>query len=147
MHKLINISEATSIAIHSLVLIAKLNRSINATHIAELGGFSKNHLSKVLQLLVKQGYLRSNRGPKGGFVLIKPASSISLLDIYVLFEGEIIKEYQSSNSKVCPFENDIYGDIVERMTSNFINSFGERTIADIDWKENIDTEHYFENKY
>ena len=147
MHKLINISEATSIAIHSLALIAKLDRSINATHIAELGGFSKNHLSKVLQLLVKQSYLRSNRGPKGGFVLIKPASSISLLDIYILFEGEIDKVYKSNNSKVCPFQNDIYGDIVDKMTSNFIKSFGDRTIADINWKEKIDTEHYFENKY
>lgn len=145
MHKLINISEATSIAIRSLVLIAKLDRSINATNIAELGGFSKNHLSKVLQLLVKQGYLRSNRGPKGGFMLVKTPSSISLLDIYVLFEGDIYKEYQNLDSKSCPFQNDIYGDIVDKMTSNFMKSFGERTIADIQWKENIDTKLYFEN--
>ena len=77
MNKLINISEASSIAIHSLVLIAKLDQHINATQISKLTGFSKNHLSKILQMLVKHGYLKSNRGPKGGFFLIRKPQEIT----------------------------------------------------------------------
>jgi Rrf2 family protein len=134
MHKLINISEASSIAIHSLALIAKLDKHINATHIAKLTGFSKNHLSKVLQILVKQGYLNSNRGPKGGFNLIKNADEISLLEIYELIEGKSANDFCTEHNPICPFLDCIYGDIVEEISIIFLKKFKERTIADIKWK-------------
>ena len=134
MHKLINISEASSIAIHSLALIAKLDKHINATHIAKLTGFSKNHLSKVLQILVKQGYLHSNRGPKGGFTLIRNTDEISLLEIYELIEGKSANDFCSEHNPICPFLDCIYGDIVEEISAIFLKKFKERTIADIKWK-------------
>ncbi len=138
MHRLINLSEATSIAIHSLTLISKANSSINASQISDLAGFSKNHLSKVMQVLVKQGYLRSNRGPKGGFRLIKDASTIRLLDIYNIFEGNIEDSKYIAHSDKCPFKDDIYGDIIDEIRSFFIKSFGNRTIADVKWKDDIE---------
>jgi len=138
MHRLINLSEATSIAIHSLTLISKANSSINASKISDLSGFSKNHLSKVMQVLVKQGYLSSNRGPKGGFRLIKDASSIRLLDIYNIFEGNIENSKYIAHSELCPFKDDIYGDIIDEIRKIFIDSFSNRTIADIKWKDSIE---------
>ena len=42
MSKLINISEATSIAIHSIALIGKENRQVNANEISKITKFSKN---------------------------------------------------------------------------------------------------------
>ncbi len=145
MNKLINISEATSIAIHSLSLIAKIDKSINATQIAEYTGFSKNHLSKVLQLLVKQGYLSSSRGPKGGFLLARKASEISLLEIYELIEGKLPNVYYVGNSHKCPFQDYIYGDIIEKISEFFIKSFGNRYISDIKFKEEINSETLFQN--
>lgn len=137
MKNLINISEASSIAIHSLSLIAMLEVSINATQIATFTGFSKNHLSKVLQILVKQGYLESSRGPKGGFRLKKNAKDITLLEIYELIEGKPSFTLQHSHRSVCPFQVCIYGDIIEEIAILFVNAFGKRTIADVKWKENI----------
>ncbi len=137
MNKLINISEASSIAIHSLSLIAKLDQSINATQIANLTGFSKNHLSKILQLLVKHDYLKSSRGPKGGFVLIKDPKEISLLEIYELIEGAHSDNYCFDHSPVCPFQDCIYGDIIQDISMRFIDAFKKRTIADIKLKQNI----------
>jgi Rrf2 family protein len=143
MNKLINISEATSIAIHSLSLIAKIEKSINATQIAEFTGFSKNHLSKVLQLLVKQGYLVSSRGPKGGFTLAKEAKEISLLDIYELIEGKFSDAYCLEHSPICPFQDCIYGDIIQEISEFFIKSFSKRSIEDIKWKKGINSESLF----
>ncbi len=140
MNKLINISEASSIAIHSLSLVAKLEVSINATQIAGFTGFSKNHLSKVLQLLVKQGYLISTRGPKGGFKLLKDPSQITLLEIYELIEGKFSDEFCIDHSPICPFEDCIYGDIVQKISEYFIKEFTKRTIADINWKNDVDVE-------
>jgi Rrf2 family protein len=137
MHKLINISEASSIAIHSLALIAKLDKHINATHIAKLTGFSKNHLSKILQILVKQGYLSSNRGPKGGFNLIRDPQEISLLEVYELIEGKSANDFCTEHNPICPFMDCIYGDIVEEISIIFHKKFSERTIADINWKNGV----------
>ena len=71
MSKIINISEAASIAIHSVVAIAKSKVKLNATELAVSTNVSRNHLAKVMQQLTKFGYLSSDRGPKGGFILNK----------------------------------------------------------------------------
>ena len=117
MSKLINISEATSIAIHSIALIGREKRQINANEISRITGFSKNHLSKVLQTLVKQGYLKSIRGPKGGFTLNFAPDKISLLEVYEVFEGKVSVDYCKEHNEKCPFENCIYGDILDDLKS------------------------------
>jgi len=76
MNKLINISEATSIAIHSLAIIARKEEMVNAQYLAKVTGFSKNHISKVLQILVKQSFIISTRGPKGGFKTLTDVNKI-----------------------------------------------------------------------
>jgi Rrf2 family protein len=131
MSKLINISEATSIAIHSIALIGREKRQLNANEISEITKFSKNHLSKVLQIMVKQGYLKSVRGPKGGFTLKIPAEKISLLEIFEVFEGKISNTYCNGHVADCPFEDCIYGDIMDEVSSIFKKAFGDRKISDI----------------
>ena len=143
MNKLINISEATYIAIHSLALISKVEKFINAGVIAKLLGFSKNHLSKVLQVLVKHGYLKSNRGPKGGFELIKNAKEISLMDIYVIFEGDVSNNSNRIQNELCPFKDQIFQDIIGDLSVQFVNSFKSRTIESVKWKLIINPEDYF----
>lgn len=57
MSKIFTLSEAGSIAIHSMVLIARSNDSLNVIKIAELTGSSKHHVAKVLQRLAKEDFL------------------------------------------------------------------------------------------
>lgn len=131
MSKLINISEATSIAIHSLSVIAQSTEMINANQLAEITGFSKNHLAKVLQLLVKQNYIKSVRGPKGGFVMSVDASKISLLEVFEYFDGVVDTEYCSNHKEICPFENCEMNDIVQDLSRQFVNRMKAKTVADI----------------
>ncbi|MCK9618513.1 MAG: Rrf2 family transcriptional regulator [Lentimicrobiaceae bacterium] len=87
MSKIVHVSEAASIAIHSMALIAQNTEIMNVNTIAEITHSSKTHLAKVMQQLVKNNFLESERGPKGGFILKKPANEILLLEIYELIEG------------------------------------------------------------
>jgi len=135
MSKLLNISEATTIAIHSLALIAYEDRQLNANEISRITAFSKNHLSKVLQTLVKQGYLSSVRGPRGGFTLSVDASKLTLLEIFEVFEGKIKNNFCFGHHENCPFENCIFGDIIDDVTVQFKKAFGNRTIADVRMKK------------
>ncbi len=59
---------------------------VRVDDVAEALGVPRNYLSKVLHALVKDGTLRSLRGPHGGFELAVPASSLTLLDVVRPFE-------------------------------------------------------------
>jgi Rrf2 family protein len=49
--------------------------------IAQVTQMPASYLSKVLQLLVRSGTVRSQRGVGGGFSLTKPGSELTVLDI------------------------------------------------------------------
>lgn len=50
-------------------------------------GVPRNYLSKVLHALVKDGVLRSSRGPAGGFELGVPASELTLSRVLEPFDA------------------------------------------------------------
>jgi Rrf2 family protein len=90
MTGMLHISDAASLALHAMVLIAGKPDTLVSTHeIAEQLGVSENHLAKVRQTLSRAGLVESTRGPHGGFRLAKSAAEITLLDVYEAVEGPI----------------------------------------------------------
>lgn len=119
MSKVVTLSEAASLAIHAVVLVASSDKLINVNQIAEATGASRNHLAKVMQRLGKQGLVSSLRGPSGGFKLKKEASSITLYDIYESIEGPIELEGCPLDRPICPFEKCLLGGIIHKITNDF----------------------------
>jgi len=103
MSKVVSISEAASIALHGMIIIARSDKNVNVLDIADLTQTSKHHVAKVMQRMVKQGYLSSQRGPTGGFVLKKEPKKITLLEIYETIEGEIEITKCYLDKQICPF--------------------------------------------
>jgi Rrf2 family protein len=128
MAKIVNLSEAASLAIHAMVMIAKSDTHINVNVIAQEMGASRNHLAKVLQQLVKFNYLKSVRGPSGGFVLNSDPSKITLLDIFEAIEGKIDVPECPLDRQVCPFNKCLMGGMVRNVTNQFREYFGEQTL-------------------
>ena len=86
---MINMSEAAVIALHSMVYIANRKNEIHSLKsVSAFFEISPNHLSKVLQRLVKAGYLISVKGPQGGFKLHEGKENSTLLEIYEVIEGK-----------------------------------------------------------
>ena len=131
MSKIVHISEAASLAVHSMVIIASGKVKLNVGQIAAYTGSSKNHLAKVLQILVKNDYLNSNRGPKGGFLLNVDAGKVSLLEIYELIEGTIEKCHCGIKENKCPFINCVFGDLSDKFSNDFIEYLSKTKISDI----------------
>ena len=131
MSKILNISEAASMAVHSMALIAKMNIQINVSKIAEMTNFNKNHLAKVMQRLSKSGYIKSERGPKGGFVLGKPENEITLLEIYELMEGVIELNHCGIHKGICPFNKCVFGGMTEKLSIEFKQYLKNTTIKDV----------------
>jgi Rrf2 family protein len=119
MAKVVNISEAASIALHGMILIAKSKEMINVIAIAEATKTSKHHVAKILQRLVKEGYLESHRGPSGGFILKKDIKSINFLDIYEAIEGKIETNECPLDKQICPFNKCIMNNTTRKLTDEF----------------------------
>lgn len=130
MSRVVQLSEAASIGLHSMILIARSDELINVNKIAEMTGASRNHLAKVLQRLVKANLLRSSRGPSGGFLLKKKPEEISILEIYETIEGSIETNGCPMDRPVCPFEKCLVGGVVKKATEDFRNHFKKHSLKD-----------------
>ncbi len=130
MAKVVNITEAVTIALHSVILIAK-NKSaqVNVNFIARATGSSKFHIAKVLQKLVKDGILGSHRGPAGGFFLAEKPEDINLLEVYESIEGKIVVSHCPLGKDICPFGKCLFDDLAMDMTKNFKEYLESRTVA------------------
>ncbi|MEI6061047.1 MAG: Rrf2 family transcriptional regulator [Bacteroidota bacterium] len=131
MAKIVSYSEAASIGMHGMVLVARAGDTINVQKIADVTGSSRHHVAKVMQRLVKEGFLISNRGPSGGFKLNLEPGNITLLQIYEAIEGNVKVLSCPHEKQVCPFGKCILGTVVTKMTQTFRDHLSMQTLADL----------------
>jgi Rrf2 family protein len=129
----IPISEAASLAMHSMAYIASKEEPASASvhEISERLEVSEFHLSKVLQRLTKSGLLRSNRGPQGGFKLAASKNTLTLLDVYEAVEGPLKKQACLMRKKTCKKKSCILGDSINAMWDIFHRHLSSTRISDI----------------
>jgi Rrf2 family protein len=130
MPKVINFSNAMTIGMHSLIILAREKKPMNAIQLSKRIGSTKFHVAKVLQRLVKDGILSSMRGPTGGFRLTKEPSEITVFNIYRSIEGEIDYDECTHTNPVTPIDKCIRETIVKKMTEDFVNYMKDHTVAD-----------------
>lgn len=131
MSSILKISEACSIALHSMIYIYQhQGLPISSKEIVQNIKVSENHLLKVLQRLVKDGLLISSKGPRGGFMLGRKAGDISFLDIYEAIEGKLkdggcLFAHPNCNNKKC-----IMGDLITSTNQQFSDYFKHKKLSD-----------------
>lgn len=132
MAHVIQFSEAAFIALHGMVLVAQAKNGelVNVVQISERLNSSKHHVAKVMQRLVKDGYLNSHRGPSGGFTLKMAAEHITLLDLYESIEGKIEIGICPLDHPVCIFDKCIFNSITRKMTEEFVEYMKNESLAD-----------------
>jgi len=130
MSNIIALSEASAIGLHSMALIALSKKVMNTAKIAEKIGSSKHHTAKIMQILSKNGYVSSTRGPSGGFYLKKEPQEISLLDIYEAVEGKISVHTCLASKEVCPFGACLLGDLASKMSEEIWNYLSTKKLSD-----------------
>ena len=130
MSKVVTLSEAASIALHSMILVGRSKKLINVDHISEATGSSRHHIAKVMQRLAKQGYVGSMRGPSGGFFLLQKADKISLLDIYEAIEGKIVPTVCPLDKKICSLEKCFLNNLTYDLTIQFKKYMSDQLLSD-----------------
>lgn len=78
------------------------------SEISESQEVPRSYLSKIMQVLSRAGLVKSKRGAKGGFVLGRPADSITLRQTIEAVEGPIflnvclVKKGECHRDSFCP---------------------------------------------
>jgi Rrf2 family protein len=68
-------------------------------------GIPKSFLAKILQKLTKAKIVKSFRGVKGGFMLLKKPKDINLWDVVQITEGPVAVNICAVDKKACGFSN------------------------------------------
>jgi len=81
-------------------------RSLHVREISSAQGIPERFLEQILLLLKRAGYLRSRKGPKGGYHLAKPPSQITVAEVIRVMDGPLapIDCVSVTAHEVCPLE-------------------------------------------
>jgi Rrf2 family transcriptional regulator, iron-sulfur cluster assembly transcription factor len=74
---------------------------VSVAEIAGRTGISEKYMEKLIRKLKRAGLVLSKRGPKGGHVLAKPASSITVGDIVRALEEWVVLKGCSLSKDTC----------------------------------------------
>ena len=132
MPGLLNVPEGLSIAIHTCLWIADAgDRPFRPSpKIAKDLGFSYNHFAKVVQRLVRAGFLETERGPKGGIRLARDPKAITMLDIYEAAGGEPLRPHRCLlDPSICKGRACALGRLIESENNRFHKTMRQTTLA------------------
>ena len=132
MAEIVRMSDATALALHSLAHLAlEPDRQYTTSEIAKIFGASRHHLAKVHQKLAKAGILHSQRGPAGGVRLARPPAEITLLEIYELIEGPILRHPCLFGFEICPRKNCMLKNFLPHVVQQVKEYLEKTTLADL----------------
>jgi len=82
-------SRSAEYAIRAFVYLAQVppGKFAMVKQIAEDADIPSHFLAKILQQLARKGFLKSSKGPTGGFTLRKSAEDISMFDVIESIDG------------------------------------------------------------
>ncbi len=130
-YALLELSAKVEYALLALLELAKHHDKkvpLTINEIAAKQPIPERYLEQILAQLRRAGLVQSQRGSKGGFVLINDPWQITLLEIVTLMEGER-KEKESSETQ--PLEKDLILEIWAKANIASIEVLRSYTLQDL----------------
>lgn len=132
MRSLVNISEAASLALHTMALLAGGDpQRLTNQQLASRLRASSHHLAKVMRRLVQAGLVDSVRGPQGGFRLGKPADDIRLIEVYEAVEGPLDDGSCLLGEPICETSHCVLGEVVHAVHRQIREYLAKTSLAEL----------------
>jgi Rrf2 family protein len=132
LSRILRISDAASIALHAMVLLANQSGApLTAGTIAGRLKVSLNHLSKVLQRLAKVGLVEAVRGRGGGYTLGRAPGRVSLKDIYEAIDGPITSKDCLLGRRICKSKKCILSGLLTSVTREVSDYLANTSLAEL----------------
>jgi Rrf2 family protein len=129
------LSKSFGYALRGILYVAKLkdeNRKIQIDEIANNLSVPKHFLGKIMQQVVKEGLLKSTKGPYGGFSLASETLNTPLIRLVEITDGMeqfkmcVLKLKYCDGTNPCPLHYEM-----DQMRGKFLSVFRETTIDDL----------------
>jgi Rrf2 family protein len=132
MNTALRISEATSLAFHTMaVLTAEPERRHSTKELAKILSVSEAHLAKVMQRLAKQGLVESARGPGGGFRPGVNVDDVTLLEIFEAIEGPFRPSNCLLGGVLCGGRKCIFGELIKSVNEKVLTYLSETRLGEL----------------
>lgn len=134
---LMNVGRRVDYAVRALAYLAGQppEKVVSRADIEKNQGIPSFYLAKIMKDLVAGGLAQSHIGSKGGFTLAKPASSISIKDVYETVERPLVlMECLEKGSDYCAFcpvcsQKSVWEE-AQNLLANFLSQVSINDIAD-----------------
>lgn len=126
------ISKKSDYAIRAVAILASLapGKTMQAQELAQSGQIPIKFLEQILLVLKRAGLLKSKRGVGGGYRLGRESRAISLADVIVAVDGELILLVEDDGYPVFPGASGIRQSL-EKAQQSVNEILEETTIEDI----------------
>lgn len=106
--------------------------SASARELAERFDIPLELLAKILQRLVREGLLTSHQGIRGGYMLARPAETISVADILVAVDGPLTVTACSDEDSSCEqYQKCNIRDPLWRLKDRIVETLTSCTLAEL----------------
>ena len=112
---------------------------IRLQDVAEAQEIPHRFLENILNQLRQGGFVESRRGKDGGFILLKPASEISVFDVVTFIDGPLYPVDCSGQNPIrkCPFQgNCVFSTLWEEARNSLEAVYRGKTLQDL-----LDVDH------
>lgn len=127
------LTKQTSYAIRILINCALAGeRYVKANDIARLDGITEYNIAKIVPLLVRGGFITTNRGRSGGIKLARPASEIILGDVLRVTEITHVEAECGGAAMECAVKQvSPINQLLSEALQAFISVLDQHTLADL----------------
>ena len=111
----------TDIAIHS-----EKGKSVSTAEISERQNISQKYLEQILPLLRQAGFIKAQKGKRGGYKLSVSMAEVSMSDVFNALDGSILAEMYGENEEqkgeLAPVINDCLWRKINRYLIEFASN-------------------------
>lgn len=129
------ITQESDYALRILTALAERESVVDANSLAEETSVTIRFTLKILNKLVKNGFVSSFKGVKGGYKLKLPTDKITLKSVIELIDGPIVMVRCLEHSEVCSLNHDktlcTYHHIFNTISGEVARKLESITIADV----------------
>jgi len=126
------LTQYTDFSLRVLIFLSlqKKDSLVTINEVAEHFKILKNHLTKVVHNLSKQGYITTVRGKNGGMFLALPPEKINLAEVVLAMENNT--EVVNCHKPVCPLNNHCeLKNILDEAQAAFFSTLNKYSLADV----------------
>ncbi len=132
MAELLPPSEASSLGLHAMLLLARHGtRRLRAGEIAKMLQSSAAHLAKVMLRLEQVGLVTATRGPQGGYRLARRANEITLREVYEAIAGQLDPGHCPFSLPVCQNSGCPLGSFLRRLNRQLVDKLSNTLLSDV----------------